>query len=505
MRKKNIDPIFSGKALSPTLPTSRDKEEWQHLKLTLNTTSWFLKIESILPGFDGQWLIGNSLLSTRLPLETITAQILACYSVTNLASVLRWSPFWLDDRHKLAYPDYPEDSFENRLIRYHLAEICLSLLEQLRSRPNLPFNLQDSHILLLRQRFRYLAALPAEKISDYEYTLRIARETYAHFLLEKTERVELAFARAKSPGSESWSLDDEYRLLLTNDQTNTLWPIAHHTPSDTALTHRLIRQGLLGRNHLAAATDTVANLMTVTPSSSSRFWRGARTIIAQGLRRFHIWICLLTSLAAIIFCWSNQSNTRLFLTTAILTLIPPAMIWLAAALLMRGQPVILYPLALRIPAMALLGVIGITGLSDTYTTFALNAWDAPVIAYLITIFCLFVAVGYLFFQSVTRTKDWRSASYRTLLLSGYTLAAAFWISLAVAWFSDPLGFTACNLQQTNCIVYGPLTGHLQLNRSVILFGQRVSKDFTFFFTALSLLIGVLTQLFWEDKSVTEPI
>lgn len=505
MRKKSIDPILSGKALSPICPTPRDIEEWQHLTLTLDTTSWFLTIESILPGFDGQWLIGENLLSTRLSLETITAQILERNRVADLSGVLFWSPFWLDDGRKLPYSDHPEHSPEHLLIRYHLAEICLSLLEQLRSRPNLPINLQDVHVLLLRQRFRYLAALPAEKISDYEYTLRIARETYAHFLLEKTERVELAFTRAEPSGSNSWSLDDECRLLLMNDQTNALWPIAHRTPSDAALTHRLVRQGLLERNHLAAATDVVANLVTAAPSASSRFWQGVRVFTALSLRRFHLWICLLTLLAAIAFSWSSQGNTRLFAISAILTLIPPATIWLVTALFMGGQPIVLYPLALRIPAMALLGVIGITGLSDTYTIFALNAWDTPTIAYLVTGFCLFVAVGYLFFQTVTRTKDWRSAADRSLLLFGYTFAAAFWISLFMAWLADPLGFTACDPQQANCIAHDPLTGHLQLTRSVVLFGQRVSKDFTFFFAALSLLIGVLTQLFWEDKSVTEPI
>lgn len=505
---------YPGLALTPAFyDAARERTEWDELQVVVDTDPWCVQFRNPLLVFAAQLPTGNLLnpddSGQATAARAIATQLLdaSVISRPNLLVILTWSPFWLE-RLSLS----GDEPFKNSLIRYRLADACLMALAELSAEQPLAPHLSDSRILLIRQRFRYLAALSdsdiyRRKIRGYPSLLRAARESYAHLLLERRADVELALARAVPPRATYWALDEEVSLLIANPVTGRAWPVTRQTPPDMALTHRLLRQGLLATNNLAAATGTIANLLIrpeVDGDRPPRGWRQTvsewgRSAVAFGLRKFHFWLCLGTLAAAIVFYFS-QGSPRWFLYVAAIALLPPLLSWLSSLIILRGESLVLYPLALRIPGMALLGVIGITGLSDTYTVFALNAWQTPIVAWLVTIFCLTLAFAYVFFQSITRTRDWRLALGRSALLWGYALASAFWISLLFAVLADPLGFTACGPGQVCCA-----DGLLSLNRAMPLWGQRVSLDFTFFFTGLSLLIGVLTQLFWEDKAVAEPI
>ena len=505
---------YPGLALTPAFyDAARERTEWDELQVGLVTDPWRLQFHNPLLVLSAQLTTGNLLNSDDsgqpMAAAAIAAQLLdaSVISPPNLLVILTWSPFWLEQ-----LSPYGDEPFMNSLVRYRLADACLMALAELSAEQPVAPHLSDSRILLIRQRFRYLAALAEadiyrRKIRGYLSQLRTARETYARLLLEQRSEVELALARAEPPHTDHWPLDEEVMLLITNPATRRAWPVTRQTPLDMALTHRLIRQGLLPTNNLSAATGSIANLL-VRPEADGRQspqgWRQTvsgwwRSAVAFGLHYFHLWLCLGTFISAVVllFYWHRPN---LFIAVATIALLPPLISWLASLILLRGESLALYPLALRIPGMALLGVIGITGLSDTYTVFALNAWQTPVVAWLVTIFCLLLAFAYVYFQSITRTRDWRQALGRSLKLWSYALAVAFWISLLFAALADPLGFTACGPAQPHCI-----DGLLPLARAMPLWGQRLSIDFTFFFTGLSLLIGVLTQLFWEDKAVAEPI
>jgi hypothetical protein len=89
--------------------------------------------------------------------------------------------------------------------------------------------------------------------------------------------------------------------------------------------------------------------------------------------------------------------------------------------------------------------------------------------------------------------DVRGAGRRALFIWAYALAAAFWIAFFAAWFVAPL--VLCDPE--GCTLWPrSFTG---------LYNTTISTDFVFFIAPLALSIGVLTQLFWEETAVAEPI
>ncbi len=420
-----------------------------------------------------------------------------------VTALLRAAPFWLDAIPRgnlLAKPD----SFDGYLARCRLAEIGLAALDPAAVGYDSP-HWEPARALLLRQQFRYLAALSGwedlpKRMPDYEQRMRAARAAWAGYLLERRDVVEQAFWLVDpSPGS-AWDIEAELRFLVFPRPGHELQPIAMTTATDRQVTDAIVRRGFLGRNNVHDAAAVLAGTLAAGGGTGAR--------IAPAVPRFYAWFIGWTAVAALLFALGSAPASSRWVGTAAVVAGAAAAVALPVGLWawVWARPGLarlsLYPLALRVPALALLGLSVVAGISG-YLPYAFNAWDSPYVATAVSLASLGVTFGYILFETLARVEDRRVAARRALWLTAYLAAATFWLALLVGLFADPVGMTLC-------VDQGPgdgcsADGRLFLARYVYLFRTRVSVDFVFFVGALSLMVGLLTQLFWEEKSVAEPL
>ena len=447
------------------------------------------------------------------------------YGVTEF---LYWSPFWVETLQSEQLRGYDPNSDDDRLIRYRLVEICLRAIEKKYPSPG---PLAESHTLLLRQRYRLLASLDQSmdqrKRLSYDRLVREARAAYGQLLLDTLELAEQALALA-ALDDKQWSFDHEIEMLLLN-QDEELWSFAYATEGDRRFSHWLVQNGLLKRDNLPRATKTVAAFaaepQTVgrgfADNDATNSWRKK---IANSFQYFHLWIICATLLGAVgvwlagsgfsfLFPGSFPGEEgivnagKLFLSVAFIGgVIFPFLYWLLVWKLLNFRRSGLFPLAMRLPGMALVGILAIAGLSDLYSQFGVNAWTRPLAAWSVFLLSALGALLYLLFEALARVENFRWAWRRSVPLWAYGWSATFWLALLSAWLAAPIGLLACpDISSHLCLTSGPYHGQVEIVRSFTWAGQRVSMDLVFFLSALALLVGVLTQLFWADKAVTEPL
>lgn len=452
--------------------------------------------------------LGDLLDSQPTPPATVAAGLWAkSDQALAVRALAQTAPFRLDALGAEQLAGYAPDSPKATLLRYRLAEIALALLDAA------PAPLPDHdliHLLLRRQRFRYLSALAGwagcKRAFGTEPTFtqrwREARWALAEPLLEQPRRAELAFDLAEPPPGGAWDVEAELRALVFAGNDAPL-AVATATAADRQLTDTIIRRGFLARNNLGDATRAVAAL--------AARGEGAAGWPARALPHGHAWFIGWSLLAAFFFWlgglglgwWAGP-----FLVAGAAAVVAPALGWLALWRQPGLQRAALYPLALRVPGLAVLGLSLVAGLSG-YLPYAFNAWGAPgagrawpqvAVAWFIFLAAPLVTLLYVMTETLGRVHERRPALRRALWLTAYLWAMVFWLSLLAGWFAAPVGMMACAAGQAGCV-----GGQLALTRAVAFPGGPVSTDFVFFVGALALLVGLLTQLFWEDKSVAEPL
>lgn len=424
-----------------------------------------------------------------------------------LQQLLHWSPFWIE---KISVKI--EDRYVP-LVKYRLVELLISFIENNSFYTN---TLEMQYILLLRQRLRFISAINDEvcrRIYRFHQHYYEAREAYATYLVNKTDLVELALSKAqpfsdntsqktswlnksKWGGTETtnWDIDSEILLLLFDDREEkklSTWFHAYKTPLNRKLSSWIVEKGLLARNDLHMATRAIAGSRNPQNKLGKYFYKS--------LQYIHIWVFGWTILSAVSLVgtgiWGERAfqNIPLFATMSITSVIVgiglPFFYWFVFAFRGGFTKESVFPLALRIPGMAFIGVLGIAGIADAYTEFGFNAFDSflPVVPMILG--ALGATFFYIFFETSQRSASLSQALRKTWYLISYAWAATFWISFFVAWFVEPL----------------QLNKNISINRPLFVFGQSISIDFVLFMSAFSLLVGTLTQLFWEDKSVAEPL
>lgn len=419
-------------------------------------------------------------------------------------------------------------SFENILILYRLSEIFLAAIELLREdAEGQGGQFQVPGILLLRQRYLYLAQLsPLSQPPDYDlnkfvsgYSIRIrrARQAYADILLNEEDRALLAFAEVEN--GHRWNLDGEVTLLIcsftrrqktTNEHRSEIiplelspipWPFAREIMADHILTDVLLRRWFL-------AHDNLRGLSFCLPA----LYHGLR-FIERLAAKLVVNIYALAGIGLLLFLagFAFPQTTLFPLAGILLGLLLPLV--LLCALFFSKKPLsarqALYPLALRVPAMGLVGVLAIAGLMDPLVRFTLNGFDRFLPALFIFGTCMAAALAYIFFEVQTRTLVLGQAIRRAVYLGVCGLVSTLWLAAITGWLVDTIAISHCSPDDmaagVQCVLVAPYGEVLQFTRHISLFGERISLDYLLLVGALALLVGVFTQIFWEDKAIAEPL
>jgi hypothetical protein len=399
-----------------------------------------------------------------------------------------------------------QENWRDAVVRLRLMEL---LLETLSGKPEF----EDSWRLLLRQRFCFLAWLtllvperqptagkqPAEnrqaqegwnELLEYEPRLhqkvRQAQKAWARELIENGDETELLLQRLNR------EMELEARnLLLGPDET--LWTFCRDYPKDCWFSDYILRKWFLPRYDLVTTTKVVRGLLLgwwLTP---------ARAVFdPSGLLP---WI--LTFVGAVVVFISLLLYVRLGEESAVwvrwfvfggelIGFVP-----FVGLIGVRSTRAALYPLALRLPAGALVGLVTLTGLVDSLTEFEFVSFNQPWPTRLMIAAALGGAGLYLLAEARSRLADWQLVCRRALGLWAYGWAQAVWLTTAVAWLlTKPAGL----MGPTGCKVTArvvPMEWPVQ--------GLCISVDYVVLVSALAFGIGVLLQILWEEKAITEPL
>ncbi len=455
-----------------------------------------------------------------------------CAERATILHVLRLASFWLSDQaeeEKLL--GWERGSFRNLLILYRLAEICLAAIDRLEKELDpVEVQFQAPAALLVRQRYLYLAQLPclaeeageklSEFVSGYRGLIRRARQAYARLLIEQEDQLSLAFAETRNL-PDSWSLDCEATLLIYVFKreeekpahvriTGQIWPFAQEVLADHFLTDTLLRKWFLAHDNVAGAAECVKAFY-----QEQKGWQRRAACILENTY------------------WWGGTGLLLFFAGMAATSLPPNLSALAQPILLvlgvltgvavplaslvtifrSKRPLSsrqsLYPLALRVPAMGLVGVVAIAGLVDAFVRFTLNGLERFWYAIFIIAACWIAAFAYIFFEVQTRTPAPSQAGRRALRLWSCGLISTTWLAILTGWLVDPVGLTRCAAEEQAvrgaCELLPPYGQVLAMMRSVLFLGARISVDYILLVGAIALLVGVFTQIFWEDRAIAEPL
>lgn len=395
-----------------------------------------------------------------------------------------------------------QENWRDAVVRLRLMEL---LLEALKGKPEF----EDSWRLLLRQRFCFLACLtllvperqaatgkkPPEnrqvregwsELLEYEPRLhqkvRHAQKAWARELIENSDETELWLQRLNR------EMEPEARYLLLGPD-ETLWTFCRDYPKDWWFSDYVLRKWFLPHYDWITTTSVAHGLAT---SRVARLafdkggWRPWRLVVGSAT------LFLLAIATYLLF--GNNGPIVMFLVLMGVTLMVWSLLGLTGGSATR---VALYPLVLRLPAGVLVGMVTLTGLVDRLVDFEFAAFDpAQPERMLVAVALMLVALGgagaYLLAEARSRLARGDLAVKRAIGLLAYGYAQAIVLATFASALAGPAG-----LMPTTCA---------HSLRSIPLFPNIcLSVDYIVLVSALSLGIGVLLQILWEDKAITEPL
>ncbi|KPL75306.1 hypothetical protein ADN00_13015 [Ornatilinea apprima] len=404
----------------------------------------------------------------------------------SIHKLLFFSPFlletWYENENWLPDHKKGKNPLEFGLILYRLSEIFLSALaiQAHRQVGDLPEDLLLARILLIRLRFRLLAGLSqfsklAAYLPDFALIVRNAQREYARLILERTDEVELALQLAIPPQS-GWDLDEEINLILfSDDGQSRLWPFAQETPSDRLFTDTIIRAWMLPHDNLQGATASLVSLLHPNANHPSLI------------------NCLILSLRTLIFLSAASFILFLFFQNKYFLALPfiasgggvigLARLVFTRKLIIRQRT---YPLALRIPAMGMVGLlIAAEFIEDLAKKMDHSSQNLTGLFISLSAVSLLFAYLYITSEISARLRFSQFKIQRALDLFSYGWAATFWLS-TLAFFV----YWRINNPETALLKFFSYPS-LWLILLVL--------------SSASLLVGVFTQIFWEDKAIAEPL
>lgn len=463
----------------------------------------------------------------------------------NILNFLHASPFWLSSLAEQAniHEDNKETSkglFINFLLLYRIAEILTSTIERFNQKFQ-QTDLDIAHILLARLRYLYLAQLSTDnshpninEYVNYKIEIRRCREVYARMLIEEEDLVLLAFSEVKT--ELPWTIEGEAQMLIhkfarvqsrsksTKEPTQgpsrlevlpEIWSFAREELKDNLLTDKLLCKWFLAHDNLKGVIVYINTLF----KNDNYFTRVAARLSTNtylfgfiGIILFLFSIPVSHGILGIPEKASLIVTYTLAISGIVCGLLLPilSMFILFSNKKLQIKRQIFYPLVFRIPAMSLVGVLAIAGLMDSLVKFTLNGFDRPVAAVAIILFCLSASFAYTYFEVQSRTLSTGKSRKWAFSLWFSGLVSSLWLAILSGWLIDPIGLTAC---QPGDVTFGAmctaqldaLTSVITLKRYVTILGGRISLDYILLVSALALMVGVFTQIFWEDKAIAEPL
>lgn len=457
-----------------------------------------------------QFAIGN-LLAPDFPKPTFDADKLAKDFLSKVNSycqtaILKWSPFWLDDQFKKSSRSLSEKC----IIFYRLADFFLALQQCIQPEFTL-----STRLLLQRQRFRYIAALQPLEMEQvhgilpyYNQMVREARQAYGKSLLYDADQTELAMLEAETDCEPTLSADAEVEMLLYQPAQSSplaawfkparMWKFSQFDSIDRLFSDLLIRRWMLNRDDLDGAARALQAILIADTRQTNKggdapawLWQIAAFLV----RFFNPLLILLAILCTLGMCTGNHPIFIGSLAAAIglvAIILLPVQILTQKKLYATWQ--LLYPLALRIPGMGLVGILAVSGLADQYLVFSATAWQPKTSLAAWTLFslCMVASFAYVTFEAQTRTHSWGEALLRSIQLWLFGWASTLYLSIFNSWLSSIIGVYDCS----------DMTGKWM---SASIGNVTVSVDNILIVGAVSLLVGVFTQIFWEDKAIAEPL
>lgn len=426
--------------------------------------------------------------------------------------ILEQSPFWLEVFQQNQIPGFSPGAFEHFLILYRLAEACRTAIELLIKQDSfLVEKFQNTRILLTRQIFIFLSYSleisrnnPAIKINEYipdiYDSLRRLREEYASILVEKEARVSIALSWAAAESATSayaaptLSLEKEVGLLFFELKTpsnlkpfqlsSKLRAMCFEKPLDRQLTDFLLRRWYLSKNDLFGAARIIRLLLDT--DSGSWLLKPRNFLVAYQNGFIFLGGLLILAGSGLGIEWPVYCAVGLVVVSAI------AIVWTVKTnktLLSSAQ--ILYPLALRIPAMGMVGVLAIAGITEEIRKIGFNVQNEPIAAGIIIAASFLLAFAYIYLEVLSRMVNSPGTKkfIRAFILWLFGWGNTIWISAAVAWLSTPLGLNCASADAPG----------------VKIAGWPIHFWFVVFISAMALFIGIFTQIFWEDKAIGEPL
>lgn len=170
---------------------------------------------------------------------------------------------------------------------------------------------------------------------------------------------------------------------------------------------------------------------------------------------------------------------------------------LVTAVKQRIRRFIFYPFAPRLVAGTVVGLLAQAGLNERFIDFTFHGLSCPTMSWhwegwSIVVGMIGAAGLYVFVDAFGRLNDVKAASLRTALILGYGWAQATLLAGLISWWFVgrllPLGASGA-----------PSCRHLLVP------GGTLHFDYVIAAGALALVIGVFTQLLWEDRTITEPL
>jgi len=472
------------------------------------------------------------------PVLQIAEQLASFDHPFAVEQLLTFSPYWLDQIKKrsdiMGHKEKGKDSttvelFYRKLILFRLVEICLAAIGMWHGDANL---LRSARLLLLRQRYRYLAWMAVDRQSEgpekgklerllphYEFLVRQAQHEWGEALLKQSDEIEFVLSNGLTTQA-NWDMDREAALLIQSPN-NSPWFFAVNEANDLFFTDQVIQGWFLARDDLSGATRLIAELAT---EGSTRWPRWLVTFLVKMIHPWAIFWFMLTAAILILTAWRPEwlegmlSIPQIFglpaispivflIFLALIANVPVALVGIA--LWGRLKRIASYPFALRVPAMGVVGILAIAGLADAYSVFSLNAWRYPWLAFFLLFVSVAASFAYIFFEAQARTRAKRLLCRVTLLWS-YSWASTFWLALFLAFGLDAIGVSTCqrvvDTDLTCSRLWSDGTYRMVLEHFIEFGdGNQLSIDYVFLVSALALLMGVFTQIFWEDKSIAEPL
>lgn len=367
---------------------------------------------------------------------------------------------------------------------------------------------QGTYWLLLRQRFILLAVLAAydrskvEWIHEFQesyirllnYEVHRAQREWGQILIEHPDQLVLLLT-----DYHGLDIESEGKRLVLNDEE--LWPFLTGNERDQALIDYIVSKWFLRRYDLQTATKVVGQAIARRKQFSDANASSAKTpwLFRGGMPFGALWlsVALWIGAIAVFLISSHTSRWR----DSFQNIIPQGMIYIALGIpvlvglktaltmLMRGRRMVLYPLALRLPAAAVVGTMAMSGLTDRLTDFLFTSLNHPVAAVVMMALALIAAYGYILSEVCSRLGNSPYAWKRACFLWLYGWACTTLIAIGAAWLAIPVGLAQCS----GCWSQIPV------------WGGCISIDYVLVSSALALFIGVFVQIFWEDKAITEPL